>query len=108
MGYYVSESAGVEFPSAVTPAWTNADPAILPPKFDRKQADMRASKKMEIFDRTSGTGPKATETSIVGIRYEIRTAGGDLIDNNRKSNARNNELVSTSFKALMFFHRSPL
>jgi hypothetical protein len=77
---------------------TQNDATVLPPKVDLGWADLRTSGKMVIVDRTSGTGPKVTETSTVEIRYEIKTAGGVMVDNNRKSNTHNNQLVSTSFE----------
>lgn len=75
------------------------DGPMIPPHFDQRQAKPRINRRMETSDRTTGDGPKVTETSVIGIRYEIKTSGGTVIDNNRRSNTGNNELVGASFRA---------
>ena len=99
MGYFVGELVDVE--CAAAQAMPTQNNLTVPPNVDMKAADLRTGGKMEIYDRISGTGPKVTGTSTIGIRYEIKTAGGVVIDNNRKSNLGNNQLVSTSFEIYM-------
>jgi hypothetical protein len=92
MGYYVGGSADIKYPMReAVPSQDN--PTVLP-DFDLGR-ELRANGKITTFDRATGTGPKVTETSTVEIRYEIKTAGGMLIDSNRKSNLRKNSLVSS-------------
>lgn len=77
-GYYVSEQG--------TP-----DIHLRP---DDERVGLQSNGKMKISDRTTGTGPRVTEASVVNIRYEIRTTGEVVVDSNRRSNAHNNNLVS--------------
>jgi hypothetical protein len=87
MGYCVGGSADVKYPMR------DMVPSTILPDFDQGQ-ELRTYGKIVTFDRVIGIGPKVTETSTVEIRYEIKTVGGVLIDSNRKSNPRNNSLVS--------------
>ena len=105
MGYYADESADTGYPRH-EPA-PPQDNSTIPPHFDQGRAKLRTNGKVETLDRVTGAGPEVTETSTVEIRYEIKTAGGVVIDSNRKSNTRNNNLVSASFETSTLFHRHP-
>lgn len=99
MGYYLGESTD-------TSVATQDDPTI-PTLVDQRRIELRYSGKMETHDRIIGIGPKVTETSIVEVRYEIKTSAGATIDNNRRSNTRNSELVSTSPGACVSLFQHP-
>jgi len=84
MGYYVGEPV-------------RDSPTILP-RLAQGQAELRMKGKIETFDRATGAGPKVTETSTIGIRYEIKTADGAVIENNRKSNTGNSNLMRLNLR----------
>ena len=86
MGYYLGESTDTSV--------ATQDDRTIPALIGQRCAKLQINGKMETHDRITGIGPKVTETSVVGVRYEIKTSGGATIDNNRKSNTRNSELVS--------------
>lgn len=102
-GYYVGESTDIST-QETTPM---QDGPTTPPQSDQRQAKPQINRRMKTSDRITGDGPKVTETSVVGVRYEIKTSGGVVIDNNRRSNTKNKELVSTSFKACVSRFQHP-
>jgi hypothetical protein len=103
MGYYVGESVDISAHEATVPQ----DGTTTSLHIDQRQPKLRTNSKMETYDREAGLGPKVTETSTVGVRYEIKTSGGVVVDNNRKSNRGNKELVSISSEHMRHFSNSP-